>query len=69
MCVFHLGLLLHDREDPLNSNADPHTWHFSALGVKHAHQTVVSSSAGHAAHAYACLITRHSTILLCRRGY
>lgn len=55
--MHYLSLLLHDGEDPLNANADAHTWDFPALGVKHAHQAVITPSTSHAA---------HTDTLLCR---
>lgn len=46
----HLSLLLHDGEDPLDADADAHTRHLPAFGVKHAYQAVVSPPTSHAAH-------------------
>merc|ERR1719410_110017 len=45
----HVGL--HDAEESLYADTDAHARHGAALGVKHAHEAVVATSPGHAAHA------------------
>ena len=46
----YLHPLLHDGEDPLYPNAEPHTWHRVAFGVKHAHQPIIAPTSSHTAH-------------------
>ena len=46
----YLHPLLHNGEDPLYSNAEPHTRHLVAFGVKHAHQPIIAPTSSHTAH-------------------
>lgn len=56
----YLHLLLHKEEDSLYSNAQPHTGHVMALGVKLGYQAIIASTSSHTAHIQSlrCSLTR-----------
>lgn len=48
----YLQPLLHNREDPLHSHAEPHTRHLAPFRVKHAHQSIIAPSSSDTAHTH-----------------